>query len=77
MQGFIDRQSIYDELDLILIARRSSERGGTRLKYLGIDEDGFVANFCELEQIVIRQEAAQLHIYSHVQVRGTLPFFWA
>ena len=49
MQGFIDRKSIRDQLDLILIARRGGERGGTRFLHRGIDEKGFVANFCELE----------------------------
>ena len=76
MQGFIDRQSIQGELDLILIARRGSERGGTRFLHRGVDENGYVANFCELEQIVIRQGTAQQHIYSYAQIRGTFPFFW-
>ena len=56
MQGFIDRQSVQDKLDLILIARRGAERGGTRFLHRGIDENGYVANFVELEQIVLREE---------------------
>lgn len=49
MQGFIDRKSIQGKLDLILIARRDAERGGTRFLHRGIDDRGFVANFAELE----------------------------
>jgi len=61
-----------------LIARRGAERGGTRFLHRGIDENGFVANFVELEQIVIRQEKnGALQIYSYAQIRGTFPFFWS
>ena len=48
----------------------------------GIDENGFVANFVELEQIVIRRnvassnEQSQQELYSYSQIRGTFPFFW-
>jgi len=50
-----------------LIARRGAERGGTRFLHRGIDENGFVANFVELEQIVIREEKnGALQIYSYV-----------
>ena len=59
VQGFIDRQSVPgSQLDLVLIARRGADRGGTRFLHRGIDENGFVANFVELEQIVIRRNGA-------------------
>jgi len=66
------------KLDLVLIARRGSERGGTRFLHRGIDEKGNVANFVELEQIVIRERAQneRSELYSYTQVRGTFPFFW-
>lgn len=58
--------------------------GGTRFKARGIDDDGNVANHAELEQIVT---ITTLHkppspvtksakIYSYLQVRGSMPFFW-
>ena len=43
---------------MALIARRGAERGGTRFLHRGVDERGFVANFVELEQIVIRDEGS-------------------
>ena len=78
MQGFIDRQAVEgSQLDLVLIARRGAERGGTRFLHRGIDRNGYVANFVELEQIVIRQAPGeQCELYSYAQVRGTFPFFW-
>ena len=77
MQGFIDRQQVHSNLGLVLIARRGAERGGTRFLHRGIDENGYVANFVELEQIVIRDEGSQSQIYSYAQIRGTFPFFWS
>ena len=61
-----------------MIARRGAERGGTRFLHRGIDENGYVANFVELEQIVIREEPSsnKTEIYSYAQIRGTFPFFW-
>ena len=52
-------------MELILIARRGAERGGTRFLHRGIDENGYVANFVEVEQIVIRNEGSQQHLYSY------------
>lgn len=77
VQGFIDKQRIQDKMDVVLIARRGAERGGTRFLHRGIDENGFVANFVEFEQIVTRvEQSGSLDIYSYAQVRGTFPFFW-
>lgn len=65
--------------------------GGTRYNSRGLDDHGNVSNHCELEQIVIVTNsfdpAMQMmsidskikktaHLYSHVQVRGSMPFFW-
>lgn len=35
-----------------LVTRRSNQRAGTRLFCRGVDENGYVANFVETEQIV-------------------------
>ncbi|PWA76866.1 hypothetical protein CTI12_AA227760 [Artemisia annua] len=61
-----------DIIDVTLIARRCTRRNGTRMWRRGADEDGYVANFVESEQII------QLKGYtaSFVQVRGSIPFLW-
>lgn len=39
---------------MILIARRRWAMGGTRFNARGIDDEGNVANHCEVEQLVLR-----------------------
>ena len=66
--------------------------GGTRYNARGIDHEGNVANFVELEQLVLKHfvhdpplafeddpNATVLgttNVYSHIQIRGSMPFFW-
>jgi len=71
-------------LRLCLISRRSRYRAGTRYFRRGIDHDGNVANFNETEQILLADSpntdrgeddlGVQL---SFVQIRGSVPLFWA
>ena len=70
------RISVY-QLRLCLISRRSRHRAGTRYFRRGIDGEGHVANFNETEQIVLvggDESGTQL---SFVQIRGSVPVFWA
>lgn len=60
------------KLKLILISRRSYKHAGTRFNARGIDENGYVANSVETEQIVMYNGKA----YSYVQIRGSVPVFW-
>lgn len=46
--------------------------GGTRYNSRGIDTNGYVANFVETEQIM----TFDLEVYTHIQLRGSLPFYW-
>lgn len=62
------------EVTVTLIARRSRYRVGTRHWRRGVDNQGFVANFVESEQIV---EAGTGEISSFVQVRGSIPVPWS
>eukprot|EP00900_Chrysochromulina_parva_P000433 jgi/Chrpa1/10390/Chrysochromulina_OHIO_Genome00020297-RA len=58
-----------------LVARRSCEHAGTRLKTRGINDSGAAANCVELEQILhmkLRRQA----VTSLVQIRGSVPVFW-
>lgn len=60
------------KVDYFLITRRSWKVGGTRYNSRGIDSKGHVANFCETEQLVVIGG----HLFSHVQIRGSVPAFW-
>lgn len=59
-----------------LVARRQVARAGTRHWRRGVDQDGFVANFVESEQIVAL-EGARPSLSSFVQVRGSIPTLWS
>ena len=48
-------------------------RAGTRYNARGIDDEGYVGNQCETEQIMI---VAGKYLLSHVQIRGSVPVFW-
>ena len=61
-------------LSLTLISRRSTARAGPRFYSRGIDELGNVSNFVETEMILRYNNEATL--FSHVQVRGSVPLFW-
>uniref|UniRef100_A0A2P2I941 Phosphatidylinositide phosphatase SAC2-like n=1 Tax=Hirondellea gigas TaxID=1518452 RepID=A0A2P2I941_9CRUS len=62
-----------DFYSLCLISRRSRHRAGTRYKRRGVDEDGYVANYVETEQLV----TLNTHVIAYVQVRGSVPVYWS
>lgn len=74
-------------MQLALISRRSRYRAGTRYFRRGIDHEGHVANFNESEQLLfvehqntaaaVRGDDDFAHKFSFVQIRGSVPFFWA
>ncbi|KAG5034776.1 hypothetical protein JHK87_009686 [Glycine soja] len=74
VQGFHHFQAVIgkDIIDVSLTARRCTGRNGTRMWRRGVDPDGYVANFVEIEQIM------QFNGYtaSFVQVRGSIPLLW-
>ncbi|OAA57704.1 SacI domain protein [Cordyceps fumosorosea ARSEF 2679] len=60
-----------------LISRRSTKRAGLRYLRRGIDENGFVANMVETEQILSRCSwDTAFPTYSFLQIRGSIPLFW-
>ena len=65
--------------NIILIARRSRHFAGTRYLKRGLNEEGRVANFVEVEQIVYSQMSKDDKplVSSFVQVRGSVPLFWS
>ncbi len=46
---------------------------GTRYNARGINDQGYVANCCETEQIMV---VSNRYLISHVQIRGSVPVFW-
>ena len=61
-----------NQLDFVLISRRSQNHCGTRYNTRGINDDGHVANYCESEQIVIYNN----NLLSFSQLRGSVPVFF-
>ncbi|KAG8862018.1 hypothetical protein FRB96_002461 [Tulasnella sp. 330] len=60
-----------------IISRRSKERAGLRYQRRGIDDEGHVANFVETETIAQVKREDTWNVFSHVQVRGSIPLFWS
>lgn len=90
IQGYVDYSCPVDGLEMILIARRKWAMGGTRFNARGIDDEANCANHTELEQLVFKHSILEqpkqiaegqavistTQIFSYVQVRGSMPFFW-
>lgn len=89
MQGFfqitsfnIPREPVFSEsgesalVDYIVISRRSRDRAGLRYQRRGIDDDANVANFVETEAIIRVEREGIPNIFSHIQIRGSIPLFW-
>lgn len=65
--------------DIMLIARRETQNLGTRYNRRGFNEKAFVANYVEIEQIVINRSLSSFEMprfSSYVQVRGSVPLYW-
>ncbi|EMD38456.1 hypothetical protein CERSUDRAFT_113620 [Gelatoporia subvermispora B] len=90
MQGFfqiasfkIPREPVADEagnhalVDYVLISRRSRDRAGLRYQRRGIDDDANVANFVETEAIMRVEREGLTNVFSHVQIRGSIPLYWS
>ena len=83
VHGSIDFKNFTDggnRFTIILMARRSRHFAGTRYLRRGINQEGYVANWVEVEQIVIRHSGMTdtlPYMSSFVQVRGSIPFFWS
>ena len=83
IHGYIDQKNFQDggnRFSFMVIARRSRHYAGTRYLRRGINHEGYIANWVEIEQIVDRHSNAlhgsQPMLSSFVQVRGSIPFFW-
>lgn len=78
MQGFVQAREV-PPLMLLLVARRSCRRAGTRYNARGLDDEGEVGNWVETEQLVrLRSSSAPTEggWLALLQVRGSAPVFW-
>ena len=83
IHGYIDQKNFVESgnrFSFVLISRRSRIFAGTRYLRRGINHEGYVANWVEVEQIVVRHTSSLGDslpmMSSFVQVRGSIPFFW-
>ena len=58
------------------MSRRDKSRAGLRFLNRGANKNGNVSNFAETEQILTIFGGEGYRIFSHMQVRGSIPFFW-
>ncbi|KXH25089.1 hypothetical protein CSIM01_13005 [Colletotrichum simmondsii] len=73
----IDLRSTEKKFLLTIISRRSTQRAGLRYLRRGIDEQGYVANAVETEQILSSTSwDKSSKIYSFLQIRGSIPLFF-
>lgn len=78
IQGYVEtttQRFMQKELNMTLISRRSFAMAGTRFNARGLDEHGNVANYVETE-LVINFDNGR-YLFSHIQVRGSVPVFWS
>lgn len=74
----IDLRSSERKYLVTVISRRSTKRAGLRYLRRGIDQDGFVANMVETEQLLSPSSwDPSSKVYSFLQVRGSIPLFWS
>ena len=66
------------KVNYALISRKDTRRLGRWFVCRGLDRDGNPANFVETEQVLIHkdEDTSQVSVYSHVQIRGSIPLIW-
>ncbi|KAF5580764.1 phosphatidylinositide phosphatase SAC2 [Fusarium subglutinans] len=73
----IDLRSSERKYLITVISRRSTKRAGLRYLRRGIDQDGYVANMVETEQLLSTPTwDPSSKMYSFLQVRGSIPLFF-
>lgn len=60
-------------IKILLISRLSWARAGTRFMVRGVNDDGFVANLVETQQVILVDNV----ISCFTQLRGSVPLFWS
>ncbi|CAM1500962.1 Fc.00g101240.m01.CDS01 [Cosmosporella sp. VM-42] len=77
MRASIDLRASERRYLITVISRRSTKRAGLRYLRRGVDQDGFVANMVETEQLLSSPKwDASSSVYSFLQIRGSIPLFF-
>lgn len=77
MRASIDLRASEKRYLITVISRRSTKRAGLRYLRRGIDQDGFVANMVETEQLLSSPKwDNNTNVYSFLQIRGSIPVFF-
>lgn len=74
----LERRASEKGFNITVISRRSTKRAGLRYLRRGINQDGFVANMVETEQLlspVDYDDSSKVH--SFLQLRGSIPLFFS
>lgn len=75
MCGSVEIRTVYagsKQARAAIISRLSCERAGTRFNVRGTNDEGYVANFVETEQVIYSDN----EVTSYIQTRGSVPLFW-
>ena len=77
MRASIDLRASEKRYLITVISRRSTKRAGLRYLRRGVDQDGFVANMVETEQLLSSPKwDPASSVYSFLQIRGSIPVFF-
>ena len=74
--GICSGEEYSGDLALALIARKDIRRSGMRFLIRGADKNGNVANFIEIEELLISKHSDYTTINSYIQIRGSIPMIW-
>lgn len=73
----LERRPSEKDYTVTLISRRSTQRAGLRYLRRGINQDGFVANMVETEQLLSPTNCDDYsQVHSFLQIRGSIPLFF-
>jgi len=77
--GFVSitfNHGVNNACEMALISRRDKRRQGMRWLTRGTDLDGNTANTVQTELIFFTDIEGKEYIFSHVQLRGSIPYIW-
>ena len=68
----LNKDCYVQHIEVTIFSRRRVAMGGVRLICRGIDDNSNCGNFVETETILSSKD----HIFSFVQIRGSIPLYW-
>ena len=74
--GVCSGEEYSGDLVFAIIARKDIRRSGMRFLIRGADKSGNVANFVEIEELLISKHSTNTIINSYIEIRGSIPLIW-